>query len=213
MKTLDLETWPRRDHFEYFRHFDNPYFNVCVDVDVSDLKEYCSGPGGPSFFAALLYLSQLAVHRVEQLRYRIHGKEVVIHDKVACGSTILRDDETFAYGYFDYADNFADFAAQVAQVSDKLRRGGRLEPKVGEDDLTHYSSLPWISFTSFSHARRWNTEDSIPKIMFGKYRLREGKWQLPVSIEVHHALVDGLHVGRYYAALEEFLGSLQVLES
>ena len=69
-------------------------------------------------------------------------------------------------------------------------------------DLIHYSTLPWISFTSFSHARNWGKEDSVPKIVFGKATERNGQWLLPVSVEVHHALMDGLHVGRYLEKLQ-----------
>jgi chloramphenicol O-acetyltransferase type A len=28
---------------------------------------------------------------------------------------------------------------------------------------------------------------------------------MPVSVEVHHALMDGLHVGRYFERLEGYL--------
>jgi chloramphenicol O-acetyltransferase type A len=59
-----------------------------------------------------------------------------------------------------------------------------------------------VPFTSFSHARRWGTEDAVPKIVFGKHREIGGRRHMPVSVEVHHALVDGLHVGRFYEAFQ-----------
>src|SRR5688500_11453934 len=34
---LDLETWPRREVFEFYRRFDKPYFNVCLRLDVTNL--------------------------------------------------------------------------------------------------------------------------------------------------------------------------------
>ena len=37
---LDLEAWPRRDAFEYFRRFDKPYFNVCMRIDVAPLQRF-----------------------------------------------------------------------------------------------------------------------------------------------------------------------------
>jgi chloramphenicol O-acetyltransferase type A len=69
--------------------------------------------------------------------------------------------------------------------------------------------LPWLSFTSFSHARNWKREDSIPKIAFGKFIKEHGRTLLPFSVEVHHALMDGLHVGRYISRLEEMLGDAE----
>jgi len=69
--------------------------------------------------------------------------------------------------------------------------------------------LPWISFTSFSHARNWGREDSVPKIAFGKFLKENQRTLLPFSVEVHHALMDGLHVGRYLSWLEEALTNAQ----
>jgi len=38
-KHLDLDSWPRRGLFEFFRGYQNPYFNVCSRLDVTSLLE------------------------------------------------------------------------------------------------------------------------------------------------------------------------------
>jgi len=45
----------------------------------------------------------------------------------------------------------------------------------------------------------------VPRIAFGKFTSENERTRLPISIEVHHALMDGLHVGRFLARLEEML--------
>jgi chloramphenicol O-acetyltransferase type A len=50
-----------------------------------------------------------------------------------------------------------------------------------------------------------NPVDSIPRIAWGKYFEENGKIKLPLSVQVHHALVDGLHVGQYFNAIQEIL--------
>ncbi len=60
-----------------------------------------------------------------------------------------------------------------------------------------------LQSTSFSHARNWRREDSVPKIAFGKFIRENDRTLLPISVEVHHALVDGLHVGQYLNRLED----------
>src|ERR1051325_9608958 len=37
LKYIDLETWPRRELFNFFINYANPYFNVCTKVDVTRL--------------------------------------------------------------------------------------------------------------------------------------------------------------------------------
>jgi chloramphenicol O-acetyltransferase type A len=79
-------------------------------------------------------------------------------------------------------------------------------PKL-DNDIVHFSSLPGINFTSISHARGFSFPDSCPKISFGKMTENEGKRTMPVSIHVHHALVDGLHVGQYIDRFQELMNS------
>ena len=50
-----------------------------------------------------------------------------------------------------------------------------------------------------------NPVDSIPRIAWGKYFEENGKIKLPLPIQVHHALVDGLYVGQYFNAIQEIL--------
>jgi chloramphenicol O-acetyltransferase type A len=209
---LDLDTWPRRSHFDFYRAFDQPFFNLCAEVDVTALAERCREEGGPSFFVASLYLSLLAVNDVEAFHYRLRGDRVLVHDVVHGGSTVLRPDETFAFAYFDFAPDFARFAAAAERTLEAVRQGpAGLDARTERDDLVHYSVLPWVSFTSFAHARLRRSEDSVPKIVFGKHREAGGRRRMPVSVEVHHALVDGLHVGRFFERFESHLASAEEL--
>ena len=207
---LDLESWERKSQFQFFRVYDQPFFNICTEVDVSRLHERAKAAGGPSFFLATLHLSLRAANQIPELRMRIRGERVWLHDRIHGGSTILRDDETFAFAYFDFEpryDRFEELGRAVIAGAQHTR--GVLDPQDDRDDLIHYAVLPWIRFTSFSHARRWHREDSVPKIVFGKYFERDGARWMPVSIEVHHALLDGIHVARF---LEQFQNALREAE-
>jgi len=120
---------------------------------------------------------------------------------------VMRDDDTFGFGYFDYTPEFRCFHEQGLRVLEVARTGRSFEPRLDRDDLIHYSVVPWISFTSVSHPRRWGGEDSIPKIVFGKHFAAGSARLMPVSVEVHHALVDGLHLGRFFERFEEELAT------
>ena len=210
---LDLESWKRRQHFEFFRHYERPWFNICADVDVTRLVSRCGEPDGPSFFLASLWLSLLAANEIEEMRYRLRGDEVVVYPVIDGGTTVLMPDETFAFAYFDFQPTFPPFAEAGARELERVKRGpGGLDPKTDREDMIHYSVIPWVSFSSFSHARTWKGEHSVPKIVFGKHRREGDRRLLPVSVEVHHALVDGLHVGRFYRRFEELASSPRVLD-
>lgn len=203
---LDTEGWNRRPHFEFFRGYHNPFFNVCAHLDAAPLLEVTRGPGGVSFFIASHYFSLRAANEVEPFRYRLRGDRVLVHERVHVGTTLLLADETFTFVYFDYAEDFAAFHERArACVEGAHAAGVRLDERADRDDLVYHSVIPWASFTGISHARRGAGEESVPKISFGKYREEGGRAPMPVSVEVHHALMDGLHVGRYFERLESYL--------
>jgi chloramphenicol O-acetyltransferase type A len=205
---LDLDTWHRRSQFEFYRAFDQPFFSIVAEVCVTDLFRRTSEPGGPSFFLATLYHSLHAANQIEEFRLRLRPDGVWKHDRIHAGSTLLRADETFGFGYFDFAEDYREFERRGRNTIQLVKQSlGALDPQDERDDLIHYSVLPWIRFTSFSHARKSNVLDSVPKIVFGRRNERDGGVWMPVSVEVHHALVDGLHVARFLEAFQAQLRS------
>jgi chloramphenicol O-acetyltransferase type A len=74
--------------------------------------------------------------------------------------------------------------------------------------LVYYSVIPWISFTSFKNATRLDDSQTIPRIVFGKLFTEAGKMKLPHSVEVHHAVMDGIHVGKYFNLLQKKIDNL-----
>ena len=49
---------------------------------------------------------------------------------------------------------------------------------------------------------------SDPRSNWGKYVTRDGRTTLPVTLTVHHALADGLHISRFFQNLENELAVL-----
>jgi len=202
---LDLESWPRLAVFQFFRHFDKPYFNVCVQLDVTRLVQICRQTSISSF-VAYHYLALKAANEIPEFHYRLSGEQVIIHPAVHGGSTLLLANETFSFVYFNYHDDFGQFAAEMKRASERVKAGPeKFLPRDDHDALIHFTTLPWISFTSFSHARNWGRDDSVPKIAFGRFTKTGDRLLLPMSVEVHHALMDGLHVGRLVNKIESAL--------
>ncbi len=203
---LDTQRWSRRDAFEYFLGFDKPYFNVCVQLDVAPLKAAVADLGVGSFSLACHFIALCLANRHEPLRYRLQGRRVLIHEQVRGGATVLRDDDSFSFAYLDHDTDYARFALRAAAAMAAARAGQvPFDPRPDDDAVIHFTTLPWLHFSSFSHARNWGREDSIPKISFGRADADGARLWLPFSVEVHHALMDGLHVGRYVQAMEAAL--------
>src|SRR5262245_19072179 len=193
---LDLSKWARRETFEFFRGFDKPYFNLCTTVDISPLLQALREDRKVSLTLAYHYFALRDANEIEPFRYHLRKDRVLVHPVIHGATTVMLPNEAFTFAYFDYVEDFRRFLGGAQQAVDRVRGEGGFKNRDSDDDMIHCTVIPWVSFTSFSHARNWAREDSVPKISFGKFVRQNERTLLPISVEVHHALMDGLHVGR-----------------
>ena len=206
---LEMSNWPRRQTFDFFLDYDQPFFNICAGVDVRPTLEACRAQGR-SFFLASWYACMKAVNSIEPFRYRLRDKQVWVHDKIHVGATVLTRDEVFRFCYFEWAETFAAFEEDGIPALEKIKQtpaGGPLVSRDQRDDLVHGSVIPWLSFTSLAHAKRFDAGLSTPRIAFGKYTTQGEEVHMPVSVEVHHALMDAIHVARFFEAFQNELST------
>ncbi|RZJ30767.1 MAG: chloramphenicol acetyltransferase [Flavobacterium sp.] len=207
-KLLDLENWSRKDHFHFFRKFDEPFFGVTATVDCTAAFETAKSLG-VSFFVYYLHKTLRAANQVEPFRYRIEDDKIVVWNQINASPTVSREDGSFAFSLAEYHEDLIEFANATAAEIERVRVTSGLFTRSFEDDnIIHFSALPWVNFTSLSHARSYAVKDSCPKISFGKMSISEnGTRTMPVSVHVHHGLMDGLHVGQFIDCLQQELNS------
>ena len=202
MKKIDINTWYRKEHFEFYSRFEQPFFNVCATVDVSKTLNYCK-ENQLSFFICALFLLGYTANQIEPFRFRINKNEVDVHDELEISCTVLNSDESFSFCEFGAFSNFDLFYQQADQQLTKIKNGYKsLKLSNEKDNKIFCSVLPWLHFTSFSHAQKQSEHDSTPRIVMGKYKNIHNEIAMPVSVEVHHALVDGLHVAQFFEKLQ-----------
>lgn len=207
MKTkINKETWNRKEHFDFFIKFDEPFFGLTTDVDCT-LAYQKAKAGGFSFYFYYLYQSLLAVNQIENFRYRIINNEIWMFDTIHASATSLRADHTFGFTFIPFSESFQEFVKHAQHEKKEIEQseGLRLSENTNRLDVIHYTTIPWTNFTSISHARSFQGNDSMPKISFGKLYENNGQKNLPVSIHAHHALMDGKHVGDYLHQFQHLL--------
>ncbi|WP_175632571.1 chloramphenicol acetyltransferase [Pedobacter ghigonis] len=203
---IDIDTWIRKDHFKFFSTFGEPFFGVTVDLDCTATYRKAKEKA-VSFFLLYLHKSLAAANAIEPFSYRIIDGEVWKYDRVNAAATINRPNGTFGFGYLDFYEDFNDFKLAADQEIEKVKATTGLIPSASGENVIHYSALPWLNFTSLSHARNFAFQDSCPKISFGKVRDENGKKIMPVSIHVNHALMDGFHVAQFVDAYQDLLNN------
>lgn len=207
MKTLlDIEKWPRAEHFHFFRQFEEPFFGATVEIDCTIAYEKCKKLGS-SFFIYYLHKTLVAVNSIESFRYRIADDKIYINDRIDASATIGRPDGTFGFSLIEYDRSFDVFEATALAEIERIQSTTGIFTRTFEDDnVVHLSAIPWVNFTSLSHARIYTLPDSCPKISFGKMMVSEtGTRTMSMSVHVHHGLMDGMHLGQFVDCFQEIM--------
>lgn len=205
-QVLSFDTWPRAEHFKFYKNASNPWFNICSNLDATLLYRYCKEQQ-LSFYHAYLYLMQQAINSNQSFGYRIVGEQVRHYSKLSISIAILADDQMVRFCDLPFVEQFDGFSKQALLAEQRAKGQPFIAAGfVGNEmrqDVIHASVIPWLSFTSFSNARNTDVPDSIPKIVFGKAFKQDDKLLMPLSVEVHHGVMDGLHVGRFVESLQQ----------
>ncbi|HLP64169.1 chloramphenicol acetyltransferase [Flavobacterium sp.] len=201
---LDIETWNRKEHFLFFSQMEEPFFGVTIVIDCTKAYEKTKQLG-ISFFTYYLHKTLVAVNLVEPFRYRIKDNEVYIFDRIDASATILREDKTFGFSFIEFHPDVLEFSEITQKEIERIQNTTGLLTREYPENLIHFSALPWINFTSFTHARSFTWPDSCPKISFGKMMDENGKKTMSMSIHVHHGLMDGYHVGEFVEVFERLM--------
>ena len=204
MTPVDLTTWPRKTIFEFYRDFEYPQINICVDIDVTSTARYLEVNNLSKFKTILWAISHIA-NSIEEFKYRIRKGEVVLHERVHPSFTVLTPDNLFAFCFAEYSDNISIFLERVEEGIRESQVNPSLEDEPGQDDLLFVSCLPWIHFTSISHPIKLDADDSIPRISWGGFKEDKEKTVMPLAVQVHHGLADGYHLGIFFNHIQKLL--------
>lgn len=202
MKTIDRATWPRNSQYEFFRQLPSPHFNITSSVDVAVLVSRRKSEG-ISLFNAVLFAIMTAANTVPEFRMRFRGNTVVEHNMVHASPTIPIDNDRFAFCSIEYVPDWNMFDMRCTSALEMAKKQNLLVEHVGgTDEWIFLSCLPWINFTAMTNPNN-GPDDCIPRITWGKIVGQNSSWMMPVSVQVHHALVDGIHVGKFYETLSK----------
>lgn len=199
-KQIDLETYPRRAHFEYFRRMRSPYVGATVDVDVTPLAARVKEDGLP-FFLSFLYVAAKAANSVPELRMRIDGGGIVEYDVCPSSYTAALEDGTYCYCRLDTELPFEKYLPYAIETQERAKERGNLDEGGDPLPLFFISTLPWLRYCAIVQPTP-EPPDSNPRITWGKYEERDGRLMMPVTLLCNHALVDGAQIAEFYTMLD-----------
>jgi len=205
MKPITFENEHRKKHFDFFNGMNHPHFNITTNVDVTDAIAFFKLGALPTTFS-LVYILSRAANELKEFRWRIRNGKIVEHAKVHPSFSVpTNDTDVFSFCTVNYDPKAIVFIADAKKVSDAMKTDPSLEDEEGRDDYLFMSAIPWVSFTSMQHAMNYHPHDSVPRISWGKFFTQNERLLMPLAVQVHHALVDGRHMGHYFEKVEKML--------
>ena len=201
-KYVALESYKRKEHFEYFNRLAYPYVGITANVDITDFLQKIKTNKWP-FFLTFCYCVSKAANDITEFRQRILDDNIIEFERCRTSHTVALDDGTYCYCNLDSNMPIEEYIAYAIREQENARQKRTID-EVDKVALNYFfiSTLPWISYTSIIQPVPIPA-DSNPRITWGKYFRQEGRTLLPVSVLCHHALVDGIHISRFYEQLTQ----------
>ena len=209
-KKVDLNTWERKEIFDFFSEISNPFYMVSFRQNVSRLYKYTK-QNHISFYYALVYLCTKAINSIPAFHYAIRQSEIYyLPERIPSFTDMKKDSEFFHIVTMPCEDSMIEFCNKAGERSQ--RQSVFLEKNLECDSLIYFSCIPWVDVTALTNERDMSApqakDDAIPRITWGKYVSSGDQLELGMSIEVNHRLVDGIHIGQFAEALTRSIEEL-----
>jgi chloramphenicol O-acetyltransferase type A len=206
-RELDLENWPRKATYEFFKDYEDPFFNFTANLNVGPIYRFCK-ENNIAYSLAILFYSLQTANEIREFKVRLKDERLVEFDEIHATQTILNDDKSFSFCYFERRADVFEFSNAGKLAVERYKRLKTFDVESDRLDLIYYSVIPWVSFTSFKHASRLDRRQTVPRIVFGKIFDDGEQKKMPLSVEANHTIMDGYHVGRFFNLFQEKIDQL-----
>ena len=203
-RPIDLATCSRAEQFRFFRTYERPHYAITVRVDVTRLMR-ARKSRGLSPFRTVIHAIGAGLHAVPELRMRFRGETVTLYDHLLLSPTIPLENGDFLYTYLAWLPDRAAFDEHAKERIDQVRAGQPLNANDGTiEDVAYLSCLPWLDYTALDNALP-HADDCIPRVSWGKIVPKGEGHDVAMTLQVHHALVDGHQAGQFFEATQAAL--------
>ena len=218
-RQIDMQTYPRKDHFDHFLNMENPFVSLTLQVDITDWFHRIKKAGYP-FFLSFQYAVVRAANCIPEFRQRIRDGGIVEYEFCNPSYTVSLPDGTYRYCLVNADQPLEEYLEEGKQKQEKALASRHLEEEGDVESLLFISCVPWLNYSAcvmpFPHTRF-----SIPSFTWGKYQtekylvleggsaVEKEKITIPVTVLVHHALVDGIHIGTFFSNLNDELSRME----
>lgn len=194
---IDLENWERREHYLHFLNEVRCSYSVSVNLDISNLN-------GKRLYPTMIWLLTQAVNQMPEFRTTLTNEGLGYFDIMHPAYTIFNQEQkTFSGIWTEYQPDYQMFLNAYRSDIAMYSSSAKYTPKPGRPaNSFDVSMVPWFSFTAFNINVFGEGKYFLPIFTMGKTFQMGSEKLLPLAIQVHHAVCDGYHVGKFIEILQ-----------
>ena len=208
-RVLEMENYPRAEHFRYFSAMPNPSAGVTAKVDVTRLVRFCKEKGC-SFYTAMVHIACLAANRIPEFRRRTRDGGIIEYETCGTSHIELMPNETYCYCSLRHEMDWDEYLPYAGRCREEARSAPCITGDEDADAQYFITTLPWVHYEQILMPVTAPVADN-PRFCWGKYEEDfRGLLMMPFTVIVNHALMDGIHISALFRNLQQEIDRLEI---
>lgn len=203
-----VKNWKRKETFEFFSSFDDPYMGIGIPVDITSIINYIEGKD-ISITEMLSYLVLKSINEVDDFKYCLENGEVYKYDKINLSFTVLNSEKMIQFtNIIEYDKQIQNFLGQFRKEKKDAELGRKCKGKITVNNI-YISCMPWCRVNFIKHPCLFNEVDSVPRILWGQIYDKGDRKYIDLAIQVNHAFQDGYQIGLLINKINDNISELK----
>lgn len=202
-RIINKEEWDRKEYFDHYFSEIPCTYSMTVKLDITVIKKL-----NQKLYPTILYFITKVVNKHVEFRtsFDMNGKLGAFDEMIPCYTIFNKETETFSNIWTEYSRNYDVFCKSHEK---DIEMFGSVKGMIAKPDVPAnsfpVSMIPWTTFDGFNLNLQKGYEYLLPIFTIGRYYEDNGRYILPLAIQVHHAVCDGFHVCRFVNELQELI--------
>ena len=206
MREIDPSQTGRAEAFALWMNAPMPMVTLFKTLDVTNLAGL-SRRRGCKFNMLMCWCVGAAASRMEEFYLLPVGETLVQYDRVAVNTVVALRDGGISTCDIPFSQDLGHFEADYLSLTGQVRDTGRahdLEDHmvIGTSALAQYDIDGAVNL----YACCYNN----PFLIWGRYRRKLLRTELPVSFQFHHTQLDGIPAAQFLERLQEEIRNLKL---
>lgn len=205
---VNLREWSRGSLFKHYMDRMRMVMSLTVDIDVTGLVAFAK-ENHLKVYPSMIWVVSNVVNAHDEFKYGWDsGGNLIKWDFISPSYVDFhKEDERFAKYVTAYSDDLFDFCRRFMLDREKNRHE-RAFADHQPPNFFDVSCLPWVRYRHFDVHVFDEGAFLAPVITWGRYEMERGRFLMPLSMNIHHAVADGFHLSRFFVEVQELIRSL-----